>query len=435
MNKKMTKIVYINTPPPTISGNLHIGHIFSYTHIDVINRIEKYLGNKVNFPIGFDCNGIPTEKLLQNTNKSINDFCQDYIKLFKIMGYEMGYDFFYKTIDCDAKLIFFQLTQKGLIYKAKKEIWFDTFFNTPLSNNEVIEKNGKFIGEVSKKPVIKKQVEHYFLRTVEFKNRLLELAKLIEFYPDFMINKLIDWIENLNQDWCITRDRDFGIKIEDKVFDTWFISALTFNKFNKQSDYHFQSHEIIRSWCFYSLVMSMHLYDNIPFKKVFISGWCVDKNKNKLSKSLNNTIDPLILIDKYGVNPIRFWACKSDWGCDTHFDQNVLLNGRRFITKFINAKKFFEMRAYVINDDHFFLETQGILNMDYLTYEPIIKLFQNHRIKESLELFYKDFFEFCDVEIEKCKIDNSLTEKSFTKLLQFYKIYKVFFNIDKQNLN
>jgi valyl-tRNA synthetase len=407
---------YINTPPPTISGNLHIGHIFSYTHIDTIARAQKYLGNKIYFPIGFDCNGLPTENLLRKSDKPIDEYCENYLKLFKKMGFQMDFDNYYKTIDFNVLPIFNELKNRGLIYKATKEVWFDTALNTPLSNSEVIEKNGNMIGEVSKKLVIKKETEQYFLKTVEFKERLLELANKIEFYPPKMKTKLIIWIENLNQDWCITRDREFGIKIENKVFDTWFISALTYCRFNKQSDYHFQSHEIIRSWCFYSLVMSMHLNNDMPFKKVFISGWCLAKDGEKFSKSSSNGLDPLKLIEKYGINPIRFWACKVNWGTDAYFDENVVLNGRKLIIKLENAQRFFELKNAIQID------------IDFID-NVFISLLKNYDISGSLNHLYKEFFLFCGKDIEECKTANQdFINQKYSILLSYKKAFDIFIN-------
>lgn len=428
----MKKIIFINTPPPTISGNLHLGHLFSYTHIDCVARGEKYLGNNIKFPIGFDCNGIPTENLLRKTNQSIEKidiYCQDYLNLFKTMGFQMDFDNFYKTIDFDANLIFQQLKNQNLIYEDEKETWFDSALNTPLADCEVIEKDGVMIGEVSKKPVIKQKSTQFFLKTLEFKNELLQLANVIEFYPLKMKSKLTNWIENLNQDWCISRDRNFGIKINssDKVFDTWFISGLTFNKYNQNSDYHFQSHEIIRSWCFYSLVMAYHLNKNIPFKKVFISGWCIAKDGQKLSKSSGNFIDPSVLIEKYGVNPIRFWAMKANWGTDTYFDENVLLNGRRLETKIINAERFFLLK----DKDIYLKQIQAKDEFEIsLEFKNLIKKFE---YSNALNFLYNEFFKFCDIEIEKCKRQEANIYETFTKFLFFKKAFSIFLNLKKIN--
>jgi valyl-tRNA synthetase len=417
------KSIIINTPPPTISGNLHIGHIFSYTHIDCFARATKFLGNNVKFPIGFDCNGLPTENLLRKSDKSIDDYCQDYLNLFKKMGFQMDFDNYYKTIDFDANKFFSILFEKGVIYEAEKETWFDEALQTPLADCEVVEKDGVMIGEVSKKPVVKRLSKQFFLKTLKHKTNLLKLAKKIEFYPPQMQNRLIDWIENLNQDWCISRDRTFGIKISNsqKVFDTWFISALTHCQYSKQADFHFQSHEIIRSWCFYSLVMAYHLNNGIPFKKVFISGWCIGKDGQKFSKSAGNFIDPSKLIDAYGVNPIRFWAIKANWGADTYFDENVILNGRRLIVKFENAKRFFVLRD---------AKAEPTKLRRNLTQE-FKAILETYNLSKALDFLYKEFFNFCDDKIEKCKTGDQDINKNFNILLEFEKMFLIFFNLNK----
>lgn len=415
-------MIRIDTPPPTISGNLHIGHIFSYCHIDIIARYLKYKGENVSFPIGFDCNGLPTERLMRkDKDYSLDKYINKYIDLFKTMGFQMDFNNYYKTIDFDVlcNAIFKTLVDSGIIYKAKKECYFDPVYNTPLSNTEIEKIDGKSISEISKKEVIRKEVEHYFLKIVEIKNELLEFIKPINFYPESKKQILINWIENLQEDWCISRDRKFGIKINgtDKVFDTWFASAFT-NIYNFGSDIRFQSHEIIRSWCFYSIVIAYYMNETIPFKDVIISGWVVDKEGNKFSKSLGNFKDVNKLIEQYNVNPIRFWCAYSGIGNDTHLDENILKIGKRLEVKLINAERFFTMQDFDKDVD-----------IENWTVELYFKsLMDGYNISEAIKYLYNEFFNFCSNDIELCKKDKEQLALSYAHLLRFKKMFAIFLN-------
>lgn len=434
-------MIFINTPPPTISGNLHIGHIFSYTHIDAMARAMRYLGKDVHFPIGFDCNGIPSENLLrQNSDKNIDNYILEYIELFQNMGFEMDFENPYKTIDLTKKAndVFRELKKLKLIYEAEKEVWFDTALKTPLSDNEVIEQDGQMIGEVSKKPVVRQITKQFFLKTVGYKKKFLQLSEEIRFHPEEMRVKLTSWIKNLEQDWCISRDRAFGIKIDgtEKVFDTWFVSALKHCLFSEQSDFHFQGHEIIRSWCFYSLVMSMHLKGLIPFKHVFISGWCIGKDGQKLSKSKGNFINPNKLIEQYGVNPIRFWALKARWGADTFFDENVILNGRRLMVKLENAERFFILKAKENPEIKYYYF--GLADGWFDGVKQDFRRFLRHyEIAEALNYLYDSFFIFCSQRIEACKkaeVQVDFISLNYALLGEYKKMFQVFFNLSKKSV-
>lgn len=420
--------IQIDTPPPTISGNLHIGHIFSYCHIDIIARYNRLINNNVHFPIGFDCNGLPTEKLIKkDKNYSLDKYINKYIDLFKIMGFTMDFDNYYKTLDFDiyCSNIFAGLKRNKIIYRSERECYFDPIYKTALSNTEIEEVGGRLISEISKKEVIKQKANHWFLKIVDIKEELLEFIKPIKFYPDSRKNDLINWIKNLKEDWCISRDREYGIKILDtnQVYDTWFASALThrYNDGNKPSDLRFQSHEIIRSWCFYSIVLSYYIDKKLPFKDVIISGWVVDRNGNKFSKSLNNFKDVNQLLEQYGVNPIRYWCAYSGIGNDTHLDENIILTGKRLCNKIINAERFFEM--------NYSQPIEAEKQIEYNFEIEFKKLMNDYSISEAIKHLYSSFFEFCSNEIEQCKQNKNLLYEKYLKFLSYKQLFTIFFNL------
>ena len=211
------------------------------------------------------------------------------------------------------------------------------------------------------------------------------------------------WVEGLNQDWCLSRQRYFGVPIpvwyridengrvalrpahsarrssncpsirwttrpkgytEDQrdqpggftgdpdVLDTWATSSLTPQIATKwfmdperheklfPMDIRPQSHEIIRTWAFYTIVKAYLHEGEIPWKNVVISGWILDPDRKKMSKSQGNVVTPEPLIDQFGADSVRYWAARARLGVDTAYDEQVFKVGKRLCTKLFNASKF-----------------------------------------------------------------------------------------------
>jgi valyl-tRNA synthetase len=211
-----------------------------------------------------------------------------------------------------------------------------------------------------------------------------------------------DWTANLAWDWCISRQRYFGVPIpvwypldpnaepdharpivaapetlpvdamtdappgysesqrgkpggfvgEADIFDTWFTSSLTpqiGSGWLLDPDRHArlfpadlrpQSHEIIRTWAFYTIAKALLHEGTLPWRHVAISGWILDPERKKMSKSFGNVVTPLPVIEQYGADALRYWAGSARLGVDTAFDENVLRVGKRLVTKLFNASKF-----------------------------------------------------------------------------------------------
>jgi valyl-tRNA synthetase len=242
----------------------------------------------------------------------------------------------------------------------------------------------------------------WFVRILDKKEILLQRGNEIIWEPAFAKSRFDDWTKNLAFDWNVSRQRYFGVPIpvwyplnadgvvnynapilpginqlpvdptihtpanfteaqrnqpngftaEVDVFDTWFTSALTpqlsskwvFDKERHKklfpADIRPQSHEIIRTWAFYTIVKA-HLHENtIPWKRVIISGWVLDPDRKKMSKSKGNVETPENWITQYTADGVRYWSAKAKIGVDTTFDINVMKNGARLVTKLFNAGKF-----------------------------------------------------------------------------------------------
>jgi len=242
----------------------------------------------------------------------------------------------------------------------------------------------------------------FFVRLLDKKPMLLDAGDRIQWHPEFMRHRYRIWTENLAFDWAISRQRYFGVPFpvwypigaagevdydhpivaeeaslpldpadaappnftedqrgkpggfmaEADVFDTWFTSSLTPliasgwgedpERFRSlfPMDLRPQSHEIIRTWAFYTIVKAMLHENQIPWKNVAISGWILDPDRKKMSKSRGNVITPMHLLDEYGSDAVRYWAAGAQLGADTTFDVNVLKVGKRLVTKLFNASKF-----------------------------------------------------------------------------------------------
>ncbi len=250
------------------------------------------------------------------------------------------------------------------------------------------------VGERSKEPIEIIDSTQWYVNTLQFKEDLLVLAKYINFHPAHLKNRLIQWIEGLNQDWCISRDRFFGIEIPDngdlqQVFDTWFTSSsspficreaektrqkecLEETRFKSTTALRPQAHEIIRTWTFSTILKTylITLIDNnlldernknkdriadwlekdlgekyiienlIPWTDVMLSGWCLAKDGAKMSKSAGNVITPTSLIEDKGSDIVRYWSGSCSLGVDTAFNETKFLDGKKLVNKIINATKF-----------------------------------------------------------------------------------------------
>ncbi|MCB2081049.1 MAG: valine--tRNA ligase [Hyphomicrobiales bacterium] len=254
----------------------------------------------------------------------------------------------------------------------------------------------------------------WFVRVLDKKDALKQRTKECTWYPDFMRLRCEQWIDGLNWDWCISRQRFFGVPfpvwyskrageegkilIADKdqlpvnplvdlpkgytreeveaeadVMDTWATSSVSPQLSSKAisneyavdyarhqklfpADLRPQAHEIIRTWAFYTIVKA-HLHEEtIPWKNLMISGWCLASDKTKMSKSKGNVVTPVDLIEEKGADVVRYWASTSRLGADTAFSEDVLKIGRKLVTKLWNASKFAAIQLEAVPRDSYPLE-------------------------------------------------------------------------------
>ena len=238
----------------------------------------------------------------------------------------------------------------------------------------------------------------WFVRVLDKKQALLDKGSQIAWHPEHMKVRFDSWVEGLKWDWCISRQRFFGVPFpfwyskrpgeegkilsahpddlpvdplvdvprgysrdeiepDPDVMDTWATSSVSpqLNSWGVSpehlldasrhaklfpADLRPQAHEIIRTWAFYTIVKS-HLHQNqVPWHDIAISGWCLAADKTKMSKSKGNVVDPRDLLKRYGADVVRYWTATSKLGLDTALSEDVLKIGKRLQTKLWNAARF-----------------------------------------------------------------------------------------------
>jgi valyl-tRNA synthetase len=307
----------------------------------------------------------------------------------------------------------------------------------------------------------------WFVKTLAHRDELLLRGEELHWHPDFMKHRYRSWVEGLNVDWNISRQRFFGVPFpvwyptdengeidfahpilpdlarlpvdpssdvpvgykesqrnqpsgfvaDPDVMDTWATSSLSpqiaghwgseLFEHVFPMDLHLQAHEIIRTWLFSNVVRAHLQFDSLPYYNTLISGWVLDPNRKKMSKSVGNVVTPLPLLEQHGADALRYWAASGRPGTDTALDEAQMKIGRRLSIKVLNASKFVLGRlddARTSPSDVTTPLDKDLLSMLAQLIDETTTAFEKYDYARALERVESFFWSFCDNYVELVKI-------------------------------
>jgi valyl-tRNA synthetase len=303
----------------------------------------------------------------------------------------------------------------NLPLKVARERIIQVLDEADLLINQQPTKQSVRVHERCQTPVEYILTQQWFIRLLDFKDDLLSAGGQVNWHPPHMESRYRAWVENLNWDWCISRQRYFGVPIplwycqgcdevipasasqlpvdplteepdqpcpycggtkfrpEGDVLDTWATSSMTPQIVGRwpsspedqrsgnlyQQVFPFslrpQAHEIIRTWAFYTIAKSQYHFQALPWSDVLISGWGIAaEGMGKISKSRGGgPLPPLEMIDRYSADAVRYWAASTSPGKDAIINEEKIQVGEKLVTKLWNVARFAERFITAIQVDTF----------------------------------------------------------------------------------
>ena len=342
---------------------------------------------------------------------------------------------------------------------------------------ELLAQTGELIGEpqpVSRavkffekgdRPVEIVTSRQWFIRTLEHREALIERGRELRWHPAYMRARFEDWVGGLTGDWCVSRQRFFGVPFpvwyeldedgqvryerplpataeqlpvdpstdvpagfsaeqrgrpggfagDPDVMDTWATSSLTpqvagragedGELFAKVFPYSVrpQAHDIIRTWLFTTVLRSQLDEAALPWSDAAISGWVLDPDRKKMSKSKGNVVTPMHLLEEYGADAVRYWAAKGRPGADTAFDVQQMKVGRRLAVKLLNASKFALADLPAAGEEVSHPLDRALLARLARVVEDATAGFDSYDYTRALERTETFFWWYCDYYVELVK--------------------------------
>jgi methionyl-tRNA synthetase len=345
MSKKKT--FYITTPIYYPSDKLHIGHSYTTVAADAMARFKRLTGYDVMFLTGTDEHGQKIERIAKENGVTPKEYVDNIVagikKLWRLLN--ISYDDFIRTTDTRHKKIvqkiFKKLYDQGDIYRSQYEGWYCTPCESFWTERQLVEGNCPDCG----RSVELVKEESYFFRLSKYQDRLIEHIETHDEFiqPPSRRNEMLNnFLRPGLEDLCVSRTSfQWGIPVsfDDKhVIYVWidalsnYLTALGYttdndDRYNKYwpADVHLVGKEIVRFHTIIWPIMLMALGEPLP-KQIFGHGWLILEG-GKMSKSKGNVVDPAVLVERYGVDAIRYFLLREvPFGADGVFSNEALLS-------------------------------------------------------------------------------------------------------------
>ena len=344
----MNKHYYITTPIYYPSGKPHMGHAYSSIISDVFARFKKIDGYNVHFLTGTDEHGLKIQRASEENKMKPSEFCNKISKTFKNLCKILNLsntDFIRTTEDRHKKSVqhlWKELEKSGDIYLSKYSGWYSVSDEAFYNEDEIETKDGEKVSVNSGSRVEWVEEESYFFKLSKWQDKLLDYY---EKNPNFILpqsrkNEVVSFVKSGLRDLSVSRKSfSWGIKVpsnEEHVIYVWldaltnYISALKYPDISNKlynnfwpADVHIIGKDILRFHAIYWPAFLLAAKIPLP-KRVYGHGWILS-GEEKMSKSKGNILDPLEIIDNYGLDPLRYYLIKEvSFGNDGNISKEKL---------------------------------------------------------------------------------------------------------------
>jgi len=412
MARKKKKF-YVTTPIYYVNDVPHVGTAYCIVSSDIISRWHRLLGEDVFFLTGLDENSVKTykaaQKLGKGTRTDIQKYTDDMAKKWREVWEKLRieYNGFIRTSEARHKKVvlqfFNEVNKKGDIYKGKYKGLYCEGCEAFITEKELV--NG--LCPFHKTKPVKLEEENYFFKLKKYQNQVLKyIEKNKDFIkPESKRKEIISFLKSGLKDISISRpDYGWGINLpvdKNQVFWVWFDALLNYISGSKSwpADLHIIGKDILRFHAVIWPAMLLSAGYELP-KKIFAHGF-LTINRQKISKSLGNAISPVYLVERYGLDALRyFFAREIPFGEDGDFSEKVLVE--RYNNELANKFGNLVSRVTGLAEKTGLEKTENKL-IKKLKLKEIEKNFENYKFDKALNEIFA-FIDICNEYVQSQKI-------------------------------